>query len=253
MYVQNINHIQRKQMFSDKQIDSIAHSNAKINIWEGAVRSGKTYASLYRYLEAVSEGPLGDYAFITRTYDSFKRNLLPQISRIIGADAKHYSGKRELKIWGKTIHVVGADDDRAESKIRGSTFNSAYVDEISIIPQAVFRMLISRCAMGGSKIFGTTNPDSPYHWLKQDFLTDNPDVRSWAFTLEDNPQLTQDEKDYLRRQYKGVWYKRFIEGLWVQAEGAIYDFFDTNLHVIPNPPGLAEYYLVGVDYGTHGG
>jgi PBSX family phage terminase large subunit len=104
--------------------------------------------------------------------------------------------------------------------------------------------------MKGAKIFATTNPDSPYHWLKRDFLTDNSDVKSWQFTLDDNPELTKDEKQYLRRQYKGVWYQRFIEGLWVQAQGAIYDFFDPSIHVIDHGPGLPAYCIIGVDYGT---
>jgi PBSX family phage terminase large subunit len=235
---------------SDKQLLSLSESTYRINIWEGAVRSGKTYVSLWRWLKELTYGPQGEYCIITRTYDTFKRNVLPHLIRMIGADVRWYAGKREMIIFGKTIHVVGADDERAENKIRGPTFSGAYVDEVSIIPESVFKMLISRCAMRGARIFGTTNPDSPYHWLKKDYLEDNPDVKSWQFTLEDNPELTQDEKEYLRRQYKGIWYQRFIEGRWVVAEGAIYDFFDTQIHVIDQPPGNAEYYIVGIDYGT---
>jgi PBSX family phage terminase large subunit len=235
---------------STKQIKSIYESKSKINIWEGAVRSGKTYSSLIRFLQELSTGPQGDYAIVCRTYDSFKRNVLEQLSFMIGADARHYSGKRELKIWGKTIHIIGADDERAEAKLRGPTFSGAYVDEVSIIPESVFKMLISRCAMRGAKIFGTTNPDSPFHWLYRDYLRDNEDVASWQFKLEDNPQLTEFDREYLKRQYKGLWHKRFIEGLWVQAEGAIYDFFEDQYHVIPFAPGLPEYYILGVDYGT---
>ena len=235
---------------SAKQLESLRDSNARINIWEGAVRSGKTYVSLWRWLKELTYGPPGEYCVITRTYDTFKRNILPQLTRMIGVDVRYYSGKREMVIFNKTIHIVGADDERSESKIRGSTFQGAYVDETSIIPESVFRMLISRCCMAGARIFATTNPDSPYHWLKKDFLTDNLDVRSWKFTLDDNPKLTKDEKEYLRRQYKGIWFQRFIEGRWVQAEGAIYDFFDDDLHVISFSPGGAEYYICGVDYGT---
>ena len=236
--------------FSNKQLISIAESDAKINIWEGAVRSGKTYASLWRFLKELSIGPDGEYCIISRTYDSFRRNILHLLTRMIGSDAKYYSGKREMNIWGKTVFVVGADDERSESKIRGSSFSGLYVDECTIIPQSVFMMAISRCAMGGAKIFATTNPDSPYHWLKKDFLTNNPDVKSWQFVLDDNPELTDEEKDYLHRQYQGLWYQRFIEGKWVQAQGAVYDFFDERFHVIDFPPGTAEYKLVGVDYGT---
>lgn len=235
---------------SEKQLLSLTESNARINIWEGAVRSGKTYISLWRWLKELTYGPPGEYCMITRTYDTFKRNILPQLTGMIGADVRYYSGKREMSIFNKTIHIVGADDERAENKIRGSTFSGVYVDECSIIPQSVFLMAISRTVMKGARIFATTNPDSPYHWLKKDFLENNPDVSSWKFTLEDNPELTEDEKSYLKRQYKGIWFSRFIEGRWVQAEGAVYDFFDTSLHIIEYPPGRAEYHICGIDYGT---
>ena len=238
------------KQLSSKQVLSFTESTAKINIWEGAVRSGKTYISLMRWLKELMDGDDGEYCMISRTYDSFKRNLLPLIFDMIGADSRFYIGKRELVIWGKTIHCVSADDEASEKKIRGSTFSGAYVDEATIIPESCFKMLVSRCAMGNAKIFATTNPDSPFHWLKRDYLTNNQDVKSWQFTLADNPVLTQVERDYLCRQYKGLWYKRFIEGLWVQAEGSIYDMFDASLHTISVAPALPEYCIIGCDYGT---
>lgn len=236
---------------SAKQLKSFKESNAKINIWEGAVRSGKTYISLWRFLVELTEGPVGGYVLITKTFDSFKRNVYPLLEQMIGMrDAEYYKGNRELKVFGKTVHIVGADDERAESKIRGPTFAGAYVDEATIIPESVFKMLISRCAMNNAKIFATTNPDSPYHWLKQEFIDNNPDVLSWQFTMDDNPELPEKDKEYLKRQYKGLWYQRFIQGLWVQAEGTIYDFFTEKDHVIDFPPSYSGEYIVGVDYGT---
>jgi len=236
--------------FSQKQLDSLNKSDARINIWEGSVRSGKTYISLWRFLKELQVGPQGEYAIITRTYDTFKRNILPLLCRMIGSDVKWYSGKREMNIWGKTIHVVGAADERAEQKIRGVTLAGAYCDELTILPETVFKMLISRCAMGGARIFGTTNPDSPFHWLKTEFIDNNPDVKSWQFNLNDNPEMTEGEREYLTRQYKGMWYQRFIEGKWVQAEGSVYDFFTQELHTIQFGHPSYEYSICGVDYGT---
>ena len=234
-----------------KQAISFNESNAKINIWEGAVRSGKTYVSLWRFIRELDSGPEGDYAIICRTYDSFNRNVKKMLEDMIGIkDVGYRAGLRLCNIFGKTVHVIGADDERAESKIRGPTFAGAYVDEATIIPESVFKMLISRCAMNDAKIFVTTNPDSPFHWLKQEFIDNNADVKSWQFVLDDNPQLTKENKDYLKRQYKGLWYQRFIEGLWVQAEGAIYDTFEERLHVIDFAPSYNAKYYVGVDYGT---
>lgn len=242
--------MKRIKPLSSQQLISFQESNAKINIWQGAVRSGKTYSSIVRFLDEVLNGPAGDYAILTKTYDTFRRNILSTLTEIIGVDARYYMGKREMIIWGKRIFIIGCDDRGAESKIRGATFGGAYVDEATEIPDCVFRMLISRTMIGDARIFATTNPSSPYHWLKTEFLDNNPDVLSWAFVLDDNPLLTKDEKDYLKRQYKGIWYKRYIEGLWVQAEGAIYDFFDVGLHAMDYPTNSAEYYICGVDYGT---
>jgi len=239
------------QDLSSLQQKSFKESNAKINIWEGAVRSGKTYISLWRFLTELAEGPPGEYVLITRTFDSFRRNVLPLLEEMIGvSDVGWRGGLRLMNIFGKKVHVIGADDERAESKIRGPTFAGAYVDEITIIPESFFKMLISRCAMGNAKIFGTTNPDSPYHWLKKDILDNNPDVKSWKFKLDDNPLLTQKDKDYLKRQYKGLWGDRFIKGKWVQAEGSIYEFFTEERCVIKSAPSYTSSYIVGVDYGT---
>ena len=235
---------------SRKQLISMSQSDARINIWVGAVRSGKTYISIWRFLNFVSQGPPGEYVMLAKTYRSFGEYIIPQINQIIGSDFEYYRGYQKIVLYGKNIHLIGANDERAEGKIRGATFSGAYVDELTILPESVFKMLISRCAMLGAKIFATTNPDSPFHWVKRDFLDNNPDVKTWLFTLDDNPALNEATKDYLKRQYKGLWFQRFIEGRWVQAEGSIYDQFNEEYHVIENPPAWNAEYIVGIDYGT---
>lgn len=171
---------------------------------------------------------------------------------MLGVDVKHSKGNRELHLYGRTIHLVGCADERAEAKIRGPTFSGAYVDEITLIPESAFGMLLSRLSIPGAKLFGTTNPDSPYHWFKRDFLDREGelDLKSWKFKLEDNPSLTEEYKNAIKTEYKGLWYNRFIEGLWVQAEGAVFDFFEDSLHLLDGSPFNARYYVVGVDYGT---
>jgi len=112
-------------------------------------------------------------------------------------------------------------------------------------------MLLSRLSVTGAQLFATTNPDSPFHWFKQEYL-DNVDVKlkRWQFRLSDNPSLSDEYIDALKTEYSGLWYKRYIEGEWVLAEGVVYDMFDESVHVIKAPPAAAKYYVVGVDYGT---
>jgi PBSX family phage terminase large subunit len=158
----------------------------------------------------------------------------------------------EFTIFDKKVYVVGANDERAEGKIRGSTFAGALVDEASIIPESFFKMLLSRLSVDNAKVFVTTNPDSPLHWLKTDFIDRRSelDISVFRFVLDDNPSLGQVYKDNLKKEYKGLWYKRFILGDWVLAEGSIYDFFDTALHVVQAPKTYAKQFFVGIDYGT---
>ena len=99
---------------------------------------------------------------------------------------------------------------------------------------------------------GTTNPDSPYHWLKTNYLDRAGELglRRWHFLLEDNSNLDPAYVEALKKEYVGLWYKRFILGLWVQAEGAVYDMWDDAIHVVDEVPSQFTRYYVGVDYGT---
>jgi len=155
-------------------------------------------------------------------------------------------------MFDRKIYVIGANDERAEGKIRGATFAGALVDEITLIPEGFFRMLLSRLSIENAKLIGTTNPDSPYHWIKADFIdkSEELDIKVFSFRLEDNPSLPSEYVKNLKKEYQGLWYKRFIEGSWVLAEGSIFDFFDEKYHVVKNAPTYAKYYLLGIDYGT---
>lgn len=237
---------------SEKQYQSIQEADARLNIWCGAVRSGKSHASMWRFLHFIRFGPPGPLIIVGRTTHTITRNIIDPMRAILGEYVKYWTGKQEMDIFGRKIFCISASDARAEGRIRGSTFVGAYVDEITLIPETFVKMLLSRLSMDGAKFFGTTNPDSPYHWLKRDFLdrADVLDLRTWHFKLEDNPSLGQDFVKQIKSEYSGLWYQRFIEGKWVQAEGAIYDFFDPNLHCLDFPTSSATFYIAGLDYGT---
>lgn len=237
---------------SDKQQHALTHSDARLNIWEGSVRSGKSYSALLRFIEFAMTDIKGDMIICGKTEDAIKRNIISELSRLLGTHIQYYSGKREVVLFGRKIHVIGANDDRSEGKIRGASFAGALVDEATTIPEPFFKMLLSRLSIPGAKLFATTNPDSPYCWLKTDFLDrqEELDLKRFHFKLEDNPSLENDYKEALKREYTGLWYSRFIEGKWVLAEGSIYSNFDYDRHTITLPPGPAKYYIVGVDYGT---
>ncbi len=242
----------QNKVLSPKQLMSYRESTARINVWDGAVRSGKTVSSILRFLKHVRSGPSGDMVVCGRTFITIKRNILYTLQNVIGLPVSMSAQNTEMNIFNRTIHVVGANDERAEGKIRGATFAGAYVDEATLMPEGFFKMLLSRLSVPKAQLFCTTNPDSPFHWLKRDFL-DKPDLdlKHFHFLLEDNLTLSKEYIDSLKKEYTGLWYRRYIDGEWCVAEGAIFDFFDERVHVIDTPPGSASYYIVGVDYGTN--
>ncbi len=237
--------------FSEVGLRSIVESTARINIWHGAVRSSKTTCSLVRWLEFAADGPSGPLLMVGKTERTLKRNILQPLMDIVGPSrCRLVSGAGEFYLFGRTVYLCGANDERAEQKIRGLTLAGAYGDEVSLWPEGFFRMLLSRLSIPGARFFGTTNPDSPLHWLKREFLdrAKDLDLKHWHFTLRDNLSLTDAYINALQAEYTGLWRKRFIEGLWVVAEGAIYDMFDESRHVMDREP-FGDWF-VAIDYGT---
>lgn len=207
---------------------------------------------LLRWLEFCRSGPPGPLIIVGRTDKTIKRNIITPLQDIVGSAVQYSIGKGEVKLYNRTMYVVGANDERAEGKIRGSEFAGALVDEATLIPESFFKMLLSRLSVPEAQLFCSTNPDSPYHWLKTGFIDrkDELDCAVFSFNIRDNPSLTEKYITELSREYQGLWHKRYIEGKWVLADGAVYDFFDESIHVIDHPPGSANYYFSAIDYGT---
>jgi PBSX family phage terminase large subunit len=243
---------------SPKQIDFIANSDARLNIATGSVRSGKTISSLLRWLMFVSQAPRGgELAMFAKTRETAARNLFAPLMdpSIFGRFARrvHYtSGAPTAQILGRTVHVLGANDAKAEPKVRGMTLAGGYGDELSLFPESLFKQILARMSVPGAKFYGTSNPDNPRHWLRQQFIlrAGQIDLRHWHFTLDDNPGLAPEYVTAIKSEYVGLWYKRFIQGLWVQAEGAVWEQFDEDLHVVGDTPLVTRWPVVGIDYGT---
>jgi PBSX family phage terminase large subunit len=243
---------------SAKQEMSIAHANARVNIWTGAVRSGKTIASLLRWLIYVANAPRGGQLMVgAKTMDTCARNVFGPLTdpAVTGEYAKqiHYTrGAPTATILGRTVEVITANDSRAENRLRGMTCAGAYIDEATLVPEAYWTQLLARLSVPGAKLFATTNPDNPSHWLRKKFLlrAGELDLRWWQFQLEDNTALDPAYVAALKKEYVGLWYKRFIDGAWVVAEGAIYDMWNPEQHVIDIIPPIWRWICASIDYGT---
>lgn len=245
---------------SRRQIASIVEAQeAPLALWSGAVSSGKTIASLIAFLIRLVAAPdHGLIVIVGRTLQTIERNLLDplQSTHLFGPLAKHVhhtTGNTTATILGRTVHLIGASDAKAEGRIRGSTIALAYVDEATLVPHSFWMMLLSRLRVGDqSRLLATTNPDGPFHWLKRDFIDrrDEVELRHWHFTIDDNPSMDPGVVARMKRQYTGLWYRRFILGEWCLASGSVYDMFDEDRHVVDLLPYMRRWLAVGIDYGT---
>ncbi|MGD3112542.1 PBSX family phage terminase large subunit [Streptomyces sp. YGL11-2] len=242
---------------SRKQLKSIAQATARICLWHGAVRSGKTVASLLAFVLAVAEAPASGLIVICgRSLQTIERNCLEplQDEALFGPVARqvrHTRGATTAVILGRTVHLIGAADARAEGRLRGLTACLAYVDEATLLPEGFWTQLLARLSVPGARLLATTNPDGPRHWLKTGYLDRERelDLRSWHFRLDDNPSLSRAYVASLAAEYVGLWKRRMIDGAWCVAEGAVYDMWDEQQHVVDSLPAMRRLWL-GIDYGT---
>jgi PBSX family phage terminase large subunit len=239
-------------------------SDRRINILEGAVRSSKTWAMMPKLLWLSRYPVAGRRVIVGVTKNTVYNNVLDDLFSIVGPGAYQYSkSSGALTLFGTKWQVIGARDEGSEKYLRGLTIGVAYCDELTLIPRSSYQMIMSRMSPTGARFYATTNPDTPFHWLKTEVidsakLREAKEIFVEHFDLDDNPHLDQAFKDSLKRQFAGIFYKRFIEGLWVLAEGSIYrdvladDVFYTDCE---RPIGLKSQHghrehWIGVDYGT---
>lgn len=246
--------------FSPRQVWSIVRATARVNVWVGAIRSGKTIASLLAWLLFVRSAPTtGALVVVGRTRESVARNVFVPLQdrAIFGRFAmlvSYTAGAPTGTILGRTVHVLGASDARAEMVLRGLTVAGAYVDESTLVAEAFWTQLLGRMSVPGARLFATTNPDGPAHWFKKQVVDRAAELgyKVFRFTLVDNIHLAAEYVAQISREYVGLWYRRFILGEWVQAAGAVYESWDEKRHVIKADtiPEMHRVLTLGADYGT---
>lgn len=246
--------IRLEYLFTPRQMEALV-LDSRYNIFEGSVRSGKTYASLWWWCLFVRCGApeKGELLMIGRTERTLERNVLNPMLDIFGPARMRFSrGLGEGEFLGRRFYYVGANDERSQEKIRGMTVAGAYGDEITLWPESFWEMLRSRLSPRGARFIGTTNPDSPFHWLKVRTLDrrDELNLSTIQFHLDDNTFLDPEFVADLKREYTGLWYRRFISGEWCQAEGAVYDVWDQDIHVQEDPIRGSFTRDIAIDYGT---
>lgn len=229
-------------------------------ICDGSVRAGKTMIMSMSYvLWAMTNYQSQQFGIAGKTIGSLRRNVIRPLKRML--EARHYTVKdsRSENIltitYGTTTNyffLFGGKDEGSQDLVQGITVAGFFFDEVALMPQSFVNQATARASIDGAKFWFNCNPAGPYHWFKLEWLDKLEEHKAMHihFTMEDNPSLSQDTIDRYERMYTGVFYQRFIQGLWVLSDGIIYDNFDRNSMVEQPPDVIAREYYISSDYGT---
>ena len=228
-------------------------------VCDGAVRSGKTLAmGLGFFLWAMSCFSGRRFALCGKTRGGVRRNVVEELLpwlRKLGMTVVDSRTAQVLTVrFGRQeneFYLFGGKDEGSAALIQGMTLAGVFLDEVVLMPRSFVEQACARCSVEGSRLWFSCNPEGPQHWFYKEWIlqADKRNCLHLHFTMQDNPSLSQTVRRRYERLYAGVFYRRFILGQWCQAEGRVYDFFDT-ASVRPAPEGKFEQWVISCDYGT---
>lgn len=251
---------------------------------DGAIRSGKTIAMSLAYVFWAMETFNGlNFIMAGKTISSFQRNVLTNLKTMLrsrGYRCKHHlSGETpnmlEVARMGITnyFYIFGGKDEGSQELVQGITAAGAFFDEVALMPESFVNQATGRCSVAGSKFWFNCNPAGPMHWFKigwidrsigfigkkraRELQAKGQEVKRLLylhFEMDDNLSLDEAIKERYLGMYAGVFFLRYIKGLWAVAEGLIYTMFtDANIYSDEVRPKGLEYLSVrtiALDYGT---
>lgn len=248
-------------MISPRQQKILAFPYSKYDalICDGAVRSGKTSIMMWAFVRWAMENFSGQrFGVCGRTVDSCTKNIIVPFTAMSLAKERYIirwrRGDKVMEVRRGAVtnyfEVFGGKDESSYTLIQGRTLAGVLLDEVVLMPRSFVEQALTRCSVDGAKLWFSCNPGSPQHWFYTEWIQRNKERNALYlhFEMTDNPGLSQKTLERYQSMFSGVFYDRYIRGLWVVAEGLIYPMFDESC-IVDELPEKGEYY-VSCDYGT---
>lgn len=236
-------------------------------IADGSIRAGKTVAMAISFiLWAMDTFDGQNFAMCGKTVGSFRRNVWSWLKPVLQIRRYHIEESRteNLILLSKGdkynyFYIFGGRDESSQGLIQGITLAGLFCDEVALMPESFVNQATGRCSVPGAKMWFNCNPDSPLHWFLKEWIQKAAQKKMLFvhFLMDDNPSLSEEVRERYRTMYTGVFFQRFIQGLWVMAQGAIYRdawgddllFDDEKLRWIYQNAHVMRRYIT-IDYGT---
>lgn len=249
-------------MISKKQAKILAFPYSKYDalICDGAVRSGKTSIMMWAFVSWAMENFSGQrFGVCGRTVDSCTKNIIVPFTAMSLARERYIirwrRGDKVMEVRRGAVtnyfEVFGGKDESSYALIQGRTLAGVLLDEVVLMPRSFVEQALTRCSVDGAKLWFSCNPGSPQHWFYTEWIKRSKERNSLYlhFEMTDNPGLSQKTLERYQSMFSGVFYDRYIRGLWVVAEGLVYPMFSKKVNVTKEIGGPGKYYI-SCDYGT---
>jgi PBSX family phage terminase large subunit len=229
-------------------------------IADGSVRSGKTLLMSYSFiLWAMTTFQFETFGMAGKTIASFRRNVLFKLKLVLklrGYDVEDKRSDNMLIIskdgYENYFYIFGGKDEASQDLVQGLTCAGFFFDEVALMPESFVNQSVARCSVEGNKLWFNCNPGGPFHWFKVEWIDklEEKNCCRIQFKLEDNPSLSAEIRKRYERMFTGVFYERYVLGLWVMAEGLIYSMFARSMVIKRVPIGVKiNKKWIGIDYG----
>lgn len=235
-------------------------------IADGSIRSGKSMSMSLSYVMWATECfDECNFGMCGKTIGSLRRNVVVDLKRMLNSRGYDVTDRRgdNMLIIAKNGHtnyfyLFGGTDERSQDLIQGITLAGVLLDEVALMPESFVNQATGRCSVEGAKLWFNCNPaGSRVHWFKTNWINKckKKNLLYLHFTMDDNLSLSEKTKEKYRGRYVGMFYRRYIEGRWVAAEGVIYDMWDMVENTYDPADAEPDYEsrykrYIAVDYGT---
>ena len=249
-------------MISDKQKKILAFPYSKYDamICDGAVRSGKTSIMMWAFVKWGMDNFSGQrFGICGKTVDSATKNIVdPFTSMSLAKERYIIRWRRSEKILEvrrgavtNIFEVFGGKDESSFTLIQGRTLAGVLLDEVVLMPRSFVEQALTRCSVDGAKLWFSCNPGSPQHWFYEEWIQRHKERNALYlhFKMTDNPGLSAKTLARYEAMFTGIFRQRYIDGLWVLAEGLIYSVFGENT-IVPTIEREYSRYVISMDYGT---
>ena len=258
-------------MISQRQAKILAFPYSKYDalICDGAVRSGKTSIMMWAFVRWAMENFSGQrFGVCGRTVDSCTKNIIVPFTAMSLAKERYIirwrRGDKVMEVRRGAVtnyfEVFGGKDEASYTLIQGRTLAGVLLDEVVLMPRSFVEQALARCSVDGARLWFSCNPGSPHHWFYQEWIKRSRERNALYlhFEMTDNPGLSKRTLERYENMYAGIFYDRYVRGLWVAADGIVYKDFanDTEKYLIGDPLEWAKQngtsfsiISIGVDFG----